>query len=53
MITQISHTYMKSASDLLIENNDEPIEAREQKQNDDEAVSHNLVTGLDCFIVLF
>ena len=43
---------MESVSDLLIEDDDEPIEAREEEENDDEAVGHDLVAGLDSFVMI-
>ena len=43
---------MESVSDLLTEDDDEPIEAREEEENDDKAVGHDLVAGLDCFVMI-
>ena len=45
-------TYMESVSDLLVEDDDEPVEAREQEENDDKAISHDLITGLDSFVMI-
>ena len=43
---------MESVSDLLIEDDDEPIEAGEKEEDDDKAVGHDLVAGLHCFVVV-
>ncbi len=43
---------MKGISDLLIEDDDEPIEACQEEEDHDEAVSHDLVAGLDGAVVL-
>ena len=43
---------MKGISDLLIEDDDEPIEACQEEEDHDEAVSHDLVAGLDGTVVL-
>ena len=43
---------MESVSDLLTENDDEPIEAREKEENDDEAVGHDLIAGLHSFVMV-
>ena len=43
---------MKSVSDLLVEDDDEPVEAREKEENDDKAVGHDLITGLHSFVVV-
>ena len=43
---------MKSVSDLLVEDDDEPVEAGEKEEDDDEAVGHDLITGLHCFVVI-
>lgn len=43
---------MKGISDLLIEDDDEPIEASQEEEDHDEAVSHDLVAGLDGAVVL-
>ena len=43
---------MKGISDLLIEYDDEPIEACQEEEDHDEAVSHDLVAGLDGAVVL-
>ena len=43
---------MESVSDLLTEDDDEPIEAREEEENDDKAVGHDLVAGLDSFVMI-
>ena len=43
---------MKSVSDLLVEDDDEPVEAGEKEEDDDKAVCHDLITGLDCFVVV-
>ena len=43
---------MKGISDLLIEDDNEPIEASQEEEDHDEAVSHDLVAGLDGAVVL-
>ena len=43
---------MESVSDLLIEDDDEPIEAGEKEEDDDKAVGHDLVAGLDSFVMI-
>ena len=45
-------TYMESVSDLLAEDDDEPIEACEEEENDDKSVGHDLVTGLDSSVMV-
>ena len=43
---------MEGVTDLLIEDDDEPIEASQEEEDHDEAVSHDLVAGLDGAVVL-
>ena len=43
---------MKSVSDLLVEDDDEPIEAGEKEENDDKAVGHDLITGLHSLVMV-
>ena len=43
---------MESVSDLLIEDDDEPIEASEKEEDDDKAVGHDLVAGLHGLVVV-
>ena len=43
---------MKSVSDLLVEDDDEPVEAGKKEENDDKAVGHDLVAGLDSFVMI-
>ena len=43
---------MKCFSDLFIEDDDEPVEASEKKENDNETISHNLVTCLHSSVVI-
>ena len=43
---------MESVSDLLAEDDDEPIEAGEEEENDDKSVGHDLVTGLDSSVMV-
>ena len=43
---------MESVSDLLIEDDDEPIEAGEEEKDDDKSVGHDLITGLDRFVMI-
>ena len=42
---------MESVSDLLVEDDDEPIEPGEKEEDDDEPVGHDLITGLHSFVV--
>ena len=46
------NNYMEGVPDLLIEDDDEPVEACQQEEDHDEAVSHDLVAGLDGAVVL-
>ena len=43
---------MEGVTDLLIEDDDEPIESSQEEEDHDEAVSHDLVAGLDGAVVL-
>ena len=43
---------MESVTDLLIEDDDEPVEAGEKEEDDDKAVGHDLITGLHSFVVV-
>ena len=43
---------MEGVPDLLIEDDDEPVEACQEEEDHDESVSHDLVAGLDGAVVL-
>ena len=43
---------MESVTDLLIEDDDEPVKAGEEEEDHNEAIGHDLVAGLDSTVVL-
>ena len=43
---------MESVSDLLVEDDDEPVEPGEKEEDDDEPVGHDLITGLHSSVVV-
>ena len=43
---------MEGVPDLLIEDDDEPVEACQEEEDHDESVSHDFVAGLDGAVML-
>ena len=43
---------MESVSYFFVEDNDKPIEAGQEEEDDDEAVCHDLIAGLYSFVMI-